>query len=879
MVSTRSFRKKKCNYLKLFFLPWILLSIILADSDISYNLKETTINNAINFLIDEYDLIIIFPDQLSELKFSGECNKCTEEEAITIILETTDFSWKKINEQFVIYTPKIKNNSTIYGRVYDKHSNQPIPYANIYIQRYDEGDMSDHNGFFSVSRVGEKPCSLVVSYIGYETNKQAITVNPKKYFFKEITLTPKVLNSKEISILAENQDFMTESNNPGQLSFSPRHVSSLPNLGEVDIFRSMQFLPGIQLSLGSTSNLNIRGGTSDQNLISLDGMTLYHTSHMFGFISGVSHEIIKDVQIFKGYIPAVNGGRISSLVELTSRTGNNTSLHGSAYGNFMSNGLLAEMPIFKKGSLIINYRKSRPRSQFSKVYESIQKFMTGDNRFNLINAAAKHNTNQNATYNINSSYEDFFSKLSFLINSKNRITLTTIIGQDSVSEDRTFFGFSNILEYDSTNINEKDKIKSRGIVLNLFSDWDNNFTSHFSISKYYFSNHYSSIQSLPFKNDFSSIGSAQKNHFFHDNSIRYSHQYHGIDNHKLVIGLEESFYNLTYREKNIDGNFSRATLLDQNRHLYSFFLQDYWKPKKELEIHIGFRASYLNNINKIYKEPRFAMKYRYNRNLSFEFSFTQNSQFLHHFSTSNNLRVNSGKLLISSKKIPPIISRNYHTGINWESTDYNFTSSIYSKNLNDFSHFNYLSSYQNYLSSFNMSIADGTGNVKGIETLLRKKTGQINGWMAYLFNQTKYYTPQYNNNKQYFANHDKTHEFKSVAITTLFNLNFSISWVFTSGAPFTKINDLYLESGSGYEIFVRNNYNAKRLENTHHLDLSITKLFYLSKVTLDIGFSVYNLFNKKNLTHKRYNPYSGTLSITDVAMFGITPSIHTKISF
>ena len=96
---------------------------------------------------------------------------------------------------------------------------------------------------------------------------------------------------------------------------------------------------------------------------------------------------------------------------------------------------------------------------------------------------------------------------------------------------------------------------------------------------------------------------------------------------------------------------------------------------------------------------------------------------------------------------------------------------------------------------------------------------------------------------------------------------------------FTKINDLYLESGSGYEIFVRNNYNEKRLENTHHLDLSITKLFYLSKVNLDIGFSVYNLYNKKNLTHKRYNPYSGTLSLTDVAMFGITPSIHTKISF
>ena len=105
-----------------------------------------------------------------------------------------------------------------------------------------------------------------------------------------------------------------------------------------------------------------------------------------------------------------------------------------------------------------------------------------------------------------------------------------------------------------------------------------------------------------------------------------------------------------------------------------------------------------------------------------------------------------------------------------------------------------------------------------------------------------------------------------------------LAWDFSSGAPFTQIDDLYLESGSGYEIFVRDYYNSDRLQRTHHLDLSISKSLYFSKARMDIGFSIYNLYDRKNITHKRYNPYSGTISITDVAMFGITPSLHTKIS-
>ena len=113
----------------------------------------------------------------------------------------------------------------------------------------------------------------------------------------------------------------------------------------------------------------------------------------------------------------------------------------------------------------------------------------------------------------------------------------------------------------------------------------------------------------------------------------------------------------------------------------------------------------------------------------------------------------------------------------------------------------------------------------------------------------------------------------------LFNVNYSASWVFSSGRPYTNLDNVYVVSGSGYEIFTRDNYNGERIQSSHHLDVSLSKTINISKVAVDLGCSIYNLYNKNNIAHKRYNPFSGQISIKDVSMFGITPTIFTKIYF
>ncbi len=881
MIPIPSSNKKRLSYkyYQLTFILFVSLFKIFGQENITFNFHQTNLKTALTYLIDEHNLVIIFPDNITNYSFSSICENCDSEEAILSILKETNLSLEKLGNQFVIYEKKLKNSFSLYGRSIDKNSGEPIPYSNIYIPQLDIGDISGNDGSFSIQEISEKSCTLSVSYIGYETVTKILYFPKDEIEFHEISLNPKIINSKEISIVGLNREFMARSNSPGQISFSPRHVATLPNLGEIDIFRSIQYLPGVQLALGSTSNLFIRGGSPDQNLVLLDGMTLYQTSHMFGFLSSISPEAIKDVQIFKGHIPAKFGGRTSSVVELSTRSGNNTSLHGSVYGNLMSRGILAEMPIFGRGSVIINNRKSRPSNQFSEVYKSIQKFITGDNKFNLITETGDQNTNQNTEYDLYSSYEDFFSRLSFIISPKHRMTFTLVNCKDSILEERIYYGFSNILESDTAYIREKNTFKSFGQSLNFYSQWNNKYRTHFSISNYSYENKYFSKQTSPYENNNSIIGTANRFHDLSDRSIRFVQQYQNKKNHNISMGFEENYYLLNFKNKNTENASLDSSEMFQDGYLYSFFIRDFWKIKNKWEFDTGIRFSYFQNLDKFYFEPRIAIIYKIDKQLSYELSYGIHNQFIHRIDQENSAWFNNGRWFLSSDKIPTVLSNNYHSGLSWDNTNFRFSTIFYLKALKEFFQFDHSFTPQEYYSSYGKITNSGEGISQGIEIQLRRKTGKITGWLSYHLSKTKYNIFNFNEGKSYYANHDKNREYKVVALGRLFNVNFSASWVFSSGRPYTNLDNVYVVSGSGYEIFTRDNYNGERIQSSHHLDVSFSKTINISKIAVDLGCSIYNLYNKNNIAHKRYNPFSGQISMKDVAMFGITPSIFTKIYF
>ncbi len=865
------------RYYTLTILFCVSLLKTLGQENITFNFDKTDLKSSLNYLIDEHNLVIVYPDNISDYTLSGTCEKCDSEKALSLILKNTNLLWKKFGNQFVIYEQEKKISFSLFGRSIDEDSGEPIQYSNIYISGLDIGDISDHNGTFSIQNISEPSCSLVVSYIGYETVIKILNFPNDQTIFHQINLKPNIINSEEISIVGLNREFMDYSNNPGQISFSPRHVATLPNLGEIDIFRSIQYLPGVQLALGSTSNLYIRGGSPDQNLTSLDGMTIYQTSHMFGFLSSISPEVIKDVQIFKGHIPAKFGGKTSSVIELSSRAGDNTNLHGSVYGNLMSNGASAEIPIFGRGSILVNVRESRPSNQYSEVYKSIEKFMTGDDKFNLITET--ENQNQKTEYDLNSSYGDFFSRFSFLFSPRHRLTYTILNGRDSLFENRNYYGFSTILEFDTTYIEEQNSLKHFGQNLNFFSQWNKKYSSHLSMSHYSYNNKYISRQTSQYNNNISLIGTADKSHNFSDYSIRFVQQYRNENNHNLSIGFEESSYILNFKNKNTESISLDSSSMNLNGYLYSFFLRDFWKIEKRWIFDTGVRFSYFQNLEKFYFEPRLAIIYKADRQLSLELSYGRHHQFIHRIGIENNSKFDDNRWILSSAMIPTVLSNNYHTGVSWNKNNYSLSTKAYLKILTDFFQFDPSFTSQEDHTSYGKMINSGNGKSQGLEIQLRRKTGKITGWLSYHISQTKYTILNFNQEKPFYANHDKNHEFKSVVLARFFNMNFSASWVFSSGRPYTNLDNLYVVSGSGYEIGSRKDYNGESIKSSHHLDVSISKTINISKIAVDIGCSIYNIYNKNNISHKRYNPFSGQVSIKDVSMFGVTPTVYTKIHF
>ena len=867
----------------LFFILNHLFSLTKKET-INFEFKNKNLKSALIQIIDDYSLSIIFPEDVNNTIINSKCFNCSKQSALDSILNNTKYKWIKIESQFTIYEPNLKNEYRISGQIIDKQTGEPIQFANVYIPELKIGDVTNYSGHFSIFPINNSKCLLIISYIGYKTQKIPLSFPNNDTSFKKILLSPKIILTDKISIFGSNYEFMGKSKNPGQIAFSPRFISSLPNFGEIDIFRSLQLLPGIQLGLGGTSDLFIKGSTPEQNLVLLDGMPIYQTNHMYGFISGINSNAIKDVQIFSGSVPAKYGGRINSVIELTSKKGNSLKPHGEVQKNFISSSFSIETPILSRGSFIIHQRNSNKTHYKSNLQNEIYSYTTGDDQFNLIQESINTINNQKATYIPESSFSDIITRLSLLLTPSHNVSLTNIYGIDSTKEDRLFWGFESILGYESTQIKKQTKKENQGVSLNFSSNWNNQLNSRLIISRYNLSNFYNSKQfSIEPNNNLINRGTAIDKNNFEDNSINLSINYKGFDNNKTTLGIEHSTYNIYISEKKRDGLNTNQSIYKNNTILNSFYIQNQFLMKNKINIQTGLRFEYLYNTKKSYKSPRISFIYNFTSNFSYEASIGQHYQFIHHLLKTNSNTEKDFYWITSSNKIPTISSFNFYNGFNITKQKYIFKTSLYNRSLDNLFQFNnsQLKEFSEKNIADSLIINKGTGSSKGFELLIRKKKGNITGWISYHLNRTKYNYPLLNNGSNFLSDHDKTHEIKTVFITKLKYFNLTANWVLSSGRVYTNLDNMFIDSGYEIKTLITEEKNDNRLPIIHHLDISISKQWILNKIIIQTGVSIYNLYDKKNISHIRYNPYSNPDQITpkNISMFGITPSGFIKIRF
>ena len=833
------------------------------------------LNLAIDSLVSTYDLNIVYQDKIiNNITINSICKNCNSDEAIKSLLKNTSLDWKKNKYQYIIINNKI--NKTISGYIIDAKSGEYIPHANIYVKDSYLGTMSDEYGFFNISGNIDKADTLIISYIGYHPLKIVNNVNDDANYYE---IMPKILGVETINIFGEKIEFLQRSSSHGELAFSPRHITNLPNIGESDVFRSLQLLPGIQMGNSGFAGLFIRGGTPDQNRIILDGMTVYQVDHFFGFFSSINSNIVKDVQIYKSSFPAKFGGGISSIIDITGKSGSTKKQKLDLFTNMLSAGFTYQKPLSKRGSLILSARRSFTDQYQTKLYDKIHDFLISGSGLNIGSELPSDSLSYSSQYLPNFYFYDINGKFTYLPTEKDIISISFYEGRDYLGEEKTFDFPSDTIGVDQVKTNERTRWGNNGLSGRWLHRWSEKLTTQLFLSDTkYLSNHLlNSYWSLD-----TSITpvylSKDKNQII-DQTSRINVTYNTGKNHLIELGLAKTIYTTDY---SLDLGDSIIFINEKIKgSLIEGYVQDRWIVSPNMELLLGLRSEKFSKGNTIFIDPRLSVSYHISDRLSLKVSGSRAHQFLNRF--SNDVITNGSKFvwLIPNKHMEPMGSIQKNFGIEYDSPDIFFGFDLYNKNVSNISDFSqFVFPIDVYSESSNNLTFQGEGKSTGFELFFHKKKGKLKGWASYNYGTIQCKFPELNGGEVFLADHDRTHEIKSALISSIGKWTLTITGLISSGRVFTPNNNLMIRENENANYTLQaepGTKNSNRLPIVQRVDLSLNRSMYFMEKNVDIGISIFNVFNRKNISHRSYNLFIDPFISTDVIMLGFTPTISMKL--
>ncbi|UUF16775.1 MULTISPECIES: TonB-dependent receptor [Flavobacterium] len=768
---------------------------------------------------------------------------------------------------------------TLSGTIKDSKNNETLIGVNIYIPALKIGTTTNEYGFYSITAArGEH--QIEISYVGYQTIQQTITLNQntKNNFsisesgeeLQEVVITD---NKKKINIKSPEMSV-------NKLSIST--IKKMPVvLGEVDVLKSILLLPGVTNAGEGASGFNVRGGGADQNLILLDEATIFNSSHVFGFFSVFNPDAIKDLKLYKGGIPARFGGRASSVLDIYQKDGSSKDFHMNGGIGLVSSRLLLEGPIVKdKGSFLIGGRGS---------YAHLFLKLSEDNK-------------DNSAY-----FYDLNAKLSYKLNDNNNLYLSGYFGRDVFSLNKSF-----------TNIYGNSTLNLRWN--HLYSD---KLFSNLSLiySDYYYG---LDLDYVGFKWD-----SGIQNY-----NIKYDFKHYISDKFKLNYGVNGIYYEFNPGTI-IPSNTSSGINPDQLDKKYAFEPSIYLDAENQLSKRItlayGLRYSlfyrlgsstinyYDNNSpvvfnsdtevyekgvptstkyfgkNKVIQdynnfEPRLSISYQLNDDQSIKASYNRMAQYLQLISNTSS-PTPLDVWMPSDNYIKPQIADQVALGYfrNIKEGAYSLEVETYYKKIQN--RLDYIDGADLIANNaIEQVILNGRMRAYGLEIMVKKNEGKFNGWVSYTLSKSEQQTPGrtpeeigINNGQWYSTPYDKTH---NLAITSAYNLNekwsFGANFALQSGQPVTYPNAQYEYLGITVPSYGLRNEN--RLPAYHHLDVSATLTPRTNKGRNWKGewvFSIYNLYNRSNAAsiNFRQNSDTGLNEAVRLSIFGIVPAVSYNFKF
>jgi Outer membrane receptor for ferrienterochelin and colicins len=767
----------------------------------------------------------------------------------------------------------------IAGRITDAATGEPLPGVTVALAGHRQSS-SNTDGYFILTGLPADSFTLRFSCIGYSSYEHHVKAH-ETISHLEISLVSIASAMNEVIVSADAPERFTLNQQPGLIRMHPRMLATLPSLGEKDIFRAFQLMPGVSAGNEQSAGLYVRGGTPDQNLVLFDGFTVYNVDHLFGFFSAFNANAIKDVQLYKGGFDARYGGRLSALMNITGKEGNKKTFNAGIDLGLLSINSFLETPLGKNVSALITYRRSFETS----FYDKLKDQATIDNKPDYQRQGIGERFRGKS--DLTSYFDDLNARITWRAAGNHVFSWSFYHGKDHMDNSIQAGGggrLSGRLSSFFLNTTDVAGWGNTGSSLKWSKQWSPVLYSHTLISySRYFSERTNTVRSSI--TDASGMlknfqtGAIEDNTLY-DYSARSDWEYTVSPWQRLGFGIQYNHYDIGYHYSRND----TTTLINRQTtgNTLALYLQDdlSWLDHK-LNLVPGLRVTSLSPTGQWYVEPRLRGDYQLTKHIKIKASTGMYYQFAKRVIREDIMRGNRDFwLLTDDERIPVSYSHQYSAGISWENDQFLIDAEAYLKNMEGLSEytlrFQPADGYIDYADFF----YEGTGQAKGIDLLVQKKKGRYNGWISYTLaevtNDFEVYGPH-----AFYASNDIRHEFKTVHNYRLGRFGFSLSWVYMTGKPYTAPTGGYqitLLDGSKQTFLNVSAKNAFRLPDYHRLDAAVTLHFGRpGKCNGAMGLSFFNLYNQTNTWYKNFDIVEDQIIETDVNYLGFTPNLSLCI--
>ena len=790
---------------------------------------------------------------------------------------------------FAVALSAIAQRHSVSGYVTDSATGEALIGATVFIQELNKGVPSNNYGYYSAT-LEAGTYTLVVKYMGYADMKRRVDLTADRKVNLKLSTVVQVMKAVEVE--GERSKSQTETTDMGRMDVDVTKLQTLPALlGEVDILKAIQYLPGVKSNGEGNSGFYVRGGGPDQNLILLDEATVYNASHLFGFFSVFNADAVKDIELIKGGMPAYYGGRTSSVLAITMKDGNDKEFHGQGGIGVISSRLTLEGPIVKeKSSFIVSARRT------------------------YIDVLTKPFINKESKFAGSGYYfYDLNAKANYRLSDKDRFFLSGYFGRDVFNLSGNQPGSPNFkIPWGNATVSGRwNHVFGPKLFLNttaIFSDYKFSFSGNQDQFGFKLS---SGIRDYGLKVDFNQYPNIRHN-------VRYGFQYTYHIYTPSTVALNSG-----------DVDFNIDTPSKLNAHEAAVYVQDDFDVTDRFRINAGLRFSwfahvgpfreYITNdvgenigttnygsgdIIKQYSglEPRLSMRYTINKKNSVKASFNRNLQYVH-LASFSSIGLPTDTWIPSGKNVKPQEAVQYALG--WfrdlKERKYEGSIELYYKDMaNQIEYAEGASPESGGNANYDKALVFGKGWSYGAEFFLKRRLGKLTGWVGYTWSKTERKFPDIDNGEAFPSRWDRRHDMSVVAGYELNDRwTFGGTFVYSTGQAATLPVQRYFIEGRLVSQYTQR--NGFRMAPYHRLDIAATLKNkpvkqVKDKTTGEVTtvqrkyrsswtFSVYNVYNRKNpyfiyFATEGESGLSGLqLTAKQVSLFSILPSITWNFEF